>query len=121
MAEHKFGWYESFIANGSDLEEGQGVTIAGNQMTLVAADDVCDAVVCHAVEEGQVGTVCFFGEVDVLMAADTAAGNIIRCQDNGSWNAAAATNGIARLSTGGAVGLQKAFFYGRMRLLNPDT
>lgn len=123
MAAGKFGVYFSYQASEA-ITEGYGVVTSGNpgagDVELVDATFECNGVACHTAASGDWVTVCKFGEVDVEMDDTTAAEGKIACAADAQWDAAGANNGIAILRTGGATGLQKAFFYGNVSLVTPS-
>jgi hypothetical protein len=116
--------YYTFVASEA-ITEGYGCVVSGavpgGAVELVDAADECNGVACESCDSGDHVTVCMWGEVDVHMDDTTAAHATVKCGTDAKWDASDANNAQATLRTGGATGLQRAFFEGKVRILAPST
>lgn len=116
---------ETATADGA-LTRGYGAAMSAANEGVATADlteaaDETDGVIMHDAADGETVSICTFGLCDIYVADTTAARATVKCHTDGTWIASDANNAQAYLRTGGAAGVQKAFFYGKMRVLAPST
>ena len=124
MAKGRTGIYETWRTAGA-VREGYGVTATGDPVTGTVVECAgllaCDGIATETVANGQLVTICRWGEVDLMLGAGALArGALVAVDATGVGVAAGANDAVCFVTTGAdAAALCPVIFGGGVRMNVP--